>query len=76
MPLLLLLQASICNQNYNSSSACQAKPYCVWEFDSFDGRKVCLHMDTAGRGTDAFSKEYAAIKVSTQSGRHAVASTA
>lgn len=56
-------QAIGCQQAYNSSAACAAKPYCVWEFDSFDSRQVCLHRDTAARGSDAFSKQYAAIKV-------------
>lgn len=56
-------QANLCQQSYNSSASCKAKPYCVWEFDGFDGRNVCQHRDTAGRGTDAFSQEYAAIKV-------------
>jgi hypothetical protein len=56
-------QAIACQQAYNSSSACTAKPFCVWEFDSFDSRQVCLHRDTAARGNDAFSKQYASIKV-------------
>lgn len=55
-------QAYACVQAYNSSTACKAKPYCVWEYDSFDQREVCLHRDTAARGTDAFSKELGAIR--------------
>lgn len=57
------LQAYACVQAYNSSTACKAKPYCVWEYDSFDQREVCLHRDTAARGTDAFSQELGAIRV-------------
>jgi hypothetical protein len=61
---VLHVQSMVCAQHYNSSAACKAKPYCVWEFDSFDGREVCAHRDTLSRGMDAFSKEHAAIRVS------------
>lgn len=57
------LQAIVCQQSYNSSAGCKSKSYCVWEFDNFDGREVCVHRDTVSRGTDAYSKEYAAVKV-------------
>lgn len=60
---MLLPQAVTCQQSYNSSVGCAAKSYCVWEFDSFDGRNVCMHRDTASRGPDAYSKEFAAVKV-------------
>jgi hypothetical protein len=39
------------------------KPYCVWELDVLEGRRVCMHRDTAARAADAYSKELAKIKV-------------
>lgn len=55
-------QAGACD-SANTTAACKAKPYCVWEVNQYDGKPGCLHVDTASRGVDAFSKEYAAIKV-------------
>ncbi|KAF8061962.1 leishmanolysin-like peptidase [Scenedesmus sp. PABB004] len=55
-------QAAVCARAYNSSAGCGAKPFCAWELEPFDARKVCMHRDTASRGSDAFSREFARVK--------------
>lgn len=61
-----VVQASLCQKNYNKSAECTEKPYCSWDYDPFDKKKVCSHRDTLSKGTDAFSQAYYKLKVGSE----------
>jgi hypothetical protein len=67
-----VLQASVCLKldGNADTTACTRKPYCVYEFDVLEARRVCMHRDTAARAADAYSKKLVKLKVC--AGRHSL----